>query len=127
MTNRVFIKKGSNSWREAFLALLEAALRDAEDMLVNTHSESIRFWVGKHAHCLEEVTEPRLVVINLCNPENVLIDERTKQVVGLVGFSNVIWGDPLMSGGIANGNEAFFAGLGEYPVNNEAARVRMLM
>ncbi|KAI4618007.1 uncharacterized protein J4E87_008016 [Alternaria ethzedia] len=127
MTHRVFVKKGSNSWREAFFALLEAALRDAEDMLVNAHSESIRFWVGKHAHCLEEVTEPRLVALNLCDPENVLIDERTKQVIGLVGFSNVIWGDPLMSGGIADGNEAFFAGLGDYPVKTGGARVRMLM
>jgi aminoglycoside phosphotransferase (APT) family kinase protein len=127
MTHRVFAKNGNNSWREAFLALLEAALRDAEDMLVNAHSESIRYWVGKHAYCLEEVTEPRLVALNVCDPENVLIDERTKQVAGLVGFSNVIWGDPLMSGGIADGNEAFFAGLGDYPVDTSGARTRMLM
>jgi len=127
MTHRVFAKKGSNSWREAFLALLEATICDAEDMLVNAHSESIRFWVGKHAQCLEDVIEPRLVALNVCDPENVLIDERTKQVAGLVGFSNVIWGDPLMSGGMADGNEAFFAGLGDYPVKTASARTRMLM
>lgn len=127
MTHRVFAKKGSNSWREAFLSLLEATLRDAEDMLVNSHSESTRYWVGKHAHHLEEVTEPRLVAPNVCNPENILIDEQTKQVCGLVGFSNVIWGDPLMSGGMADGSEAFFAGLGDHPARTEGARVRMLM
>jgi len=127
MTHRVFAKKGSNSWREAFLALLEAALRDAEDMLVNIHFESIRYWVGKYAHYLDEVTEPRLVALNVCDPENILIDEHSKHVTGLVGFSNVIWGDPLMSGGMADGSEAFFAGLGNYPARSAGANVRLLM
>lgn len=127
MTHRVFAKKGSNSWREAFLALLEAALRDAEDMLVNIHFESIRYWVGKHAYYLDEVTEPRLVALNACDPENILIDEHSKHVTGLVGFSNVIWGDPLMSGGIAGGSEAFFIGLGDHLVRTGGANVRLLM
>ncbi|KAF1839804.1 hypothetical protein BDW02DRAFT_575409 [Decorospora gaudefroyi] len=127
MTHRVFEKKGSTSWREAFLALLEAALRDAEDMLVTLPYESLRYWVGKHAHVLEEVTEARLVALNVCDAQNVLVDERTKQVVGLVGFSNVIWGDALLGGGMADGSEAFFAGLGEYPPRTGSARVRMLM
>ncbi|KAF7565399.1 hypothetical protein PtrM4_048330 [Pyrenophora tritici-repentis] len=127
MTHRVFAKKGSNSWREAFLALLEAALRDAEDMLVNIHFESIRYWVGKHAHYLDEVIEPRLVALNVCDPENILIDQHSKHVTGLVGFSNVIWGDPLLSGGMADGSEAFFAGLGNYPARTGGANVRLLM
>jgi aminoglycoside phosphotransferase (APT) family kinase protein len=127
MTHRVFAKKGSNSWREAFLALLEAALRDGEDMLVTVPNDSIRYWVGKYAHCLEEVTEPRLVALNACDPQNVLVDERTKNVSGLVGFSNVIWGDPLMNGGMSEGSEAFFEGLGGYPAGSGSARARMLM
>lgn len=127
MTHRVFAKKGSSSWREAFLALLEAALRDAEDMLVTVPYDSIRYYIGKHAHLLDEVTEPRLVALNVCDPPNVLIDEKTKQITGLVGFSNVIWGDPLMSGGMAEGSEAFFEGLGECPVRNGAVKARLLM
>jgi aminoglycoside phosphotransferase (APT) family kinase protein len=127
MTHRVFAKKGSHSWREALLALLEAALRDAEDMLVTIPYDSIRYWIGKHAHVLEEVSEPRLVALDVCDTQNVLIDERTKQVSGLVGFSNVIWGDPWMSGGMEGGSEAFYAGLGELPGRTGGARVRMLM
>lgn len=126
-SHRVFAKKGNSSWREAFLALLEAVLRDAEDMLVNTHPESIRYWIGKHAHHLDKVTEPRLVAPNVCNPENILVDEQTKQVVGLVGFSNIIWGDPLMSGGMADASQAFCAGLGEGPLRAGPERIRMLM
>jgi aminoglycoside phosphotransferase (APT) family kinase protein len=127
MTHRVFAKKGCNSWREAFLALLESVLRDAEDMLVTVPYDSIRYYVGKNSHLLDEVNEPRLVALNVCDSDNVLVDERTKQITGLVGFSNVLWGDPLMSGGIAAGNDAFFEGLGERPVRTGGVRARLCM
>ncbi|KAL6709432.1 hypothetical protein ACN47E_001367 [Coniothyrium glycines] len=112
LTHRVFAKKGSNSWKEAFLALLEAALRDAEDMLVTLAYDSIRHYISKHANILEEVTEPRLVALDVCNPSNVLINETTRHVTGLVGFSNIIWGDPLMTDGVSDGSAAFFEGFG---------------
>lgn len=127
MLHRVIDHKGCKSWREAFLALLEASLRDGEDMLVTMPYESVRYYVIKHSHFLDEVTEPRLVALDVCNPENVLIDEDTKHVTGLVGFSNVIWGDALMSGGIANGSEAFFEGFGECPARTGSVRIRILM
>jgi hypothetical protein len=123
----VFAKKGNSSWREAFLALLESALRDSEDMLVNVPYDSVRYYVGQHSHFLDEVTEPRLVALHACDPQNVLIDEHTKRVTGLVGFSNVIWGDPLMSGGIADGSEAFFEGYGECPSRTGGVKARLLM
>jgi aminoglycoside phosphotransferase (APT) family kinase protein len=126
LTHRVFAKKGSNSWREAFLALLEAVLRDAEDMLVTLANDSIRYYVGKHAHVLDEVTEPRLVALNICDPTNILVDETTRQITGLVGFSNVVWGDPLMTAGTSDGSAAFFEGWGERP-GGSGARARMSM
>lgn len=127
MTHRVFDRKGCKSWREAFLALLEAALRDAEDMLITIPYESIRYYISKHSYVLDEVTEPRLVALNICRADNVLIDEHTKRITGLVGFSNVIWGDALLSGGIANGSEAFFEGFGERPSRHGSVKARMLM
>lgn len=126
-THRVFAKKGHSSWREAFFRLLEAALRDAEDMLITVPYDSIRYYFERHAHFLDEVTEPHLVVLSACEPQNVLIDEQTKQVSGLVGFSSVIWGDPLMSGGIENGSEAFFEGFGECPSRTGGVKARQLM
>lgn len=132
MMHRVFTKKGANTWREAFLALLESILRDAEDMLVNVYPESIRYWIGKHAHHLDKVTEPRLVAPNVCNPDNILVDEQTRQIAGLVGFSDMLWGDPLMSGGMSDASPAFLAGLGEGPAPTTTTRagseaVRILM
>lgn len=127
MTNRVFDNRGCKSWREAFLALLEAALRDAEDILVTLPYDSIRYYITKHSNVLDEVTEPKLVALNVCNPENVLIDPHTKRVTGLVGFSNVIWGDALMSGGLASGREAFFDGFRECPARTGSTKIRMLM
>jgi aminoglycoside phosphotransferase (APT) family kinase protein len=126
-THRVFAKKGHSSWREAFLGLLEAILRDGEDMLVTIPYDSIRYYVGKHAQHLDEIKQPGLVALDVCEPQNVLLDERTKQVTGIVGFSNVIWGDPLMNGGIANGSEAFFEGFGECPVMTGRFKARQLM
>jgi aminoglycoside phosphotransferase (APT) family kinase protein len=127
MTHRVFEHKGCKSWREAFLALLEGALRDAEDMLVTIPYDSIRYYVTKHVHILDEVTEPRLVALDVCRPDNVLVDEHTRQVTGLVGFSNVIWGDLLLSGGITSGSDAFFEGFGECPMRTGGVKIRMLM
>ncbi|KAJ4365866.1 hypothetical protein N0V83_008488 [Neocucurbitaria cava] len=127
MTHRVFARKGSDSWHEAFSALFEAVLRDAEDMLVTIPYESIRYYVGKQAHFLNEVTEPRFVALHACDPTNVLIDETTKRVTGLVGFSDVIWGDPLMTGGLEGGSAAFFEGYGSRPVQTGGVKARMLM
>ncbi|KAJ4344995.1 hypothetical protein N0V95_006032 [Ascochyta clinopodiicola] len=127
MAHQVFDHKGCRSWREAFLALLEAALRDAEDMLVTIPYDSIRYYISKHSHVLDEVAEPSLVAMNVCKSENVLVDEHTKHVNGLLGFSNVIWGDALMSGGLANGSDAFFEGFGECPMVTGGAGIRTLM
>jgi aminoglycoside phosphotransferase (APT) family kinase protein len=127
LTHRVFTKRGYSSWREAFLALLEAVLRDGEDMLVTIPYDSIRYYVARHAAYLDEVTQPRLVALDVCQQQNVLLHEQTRQVSGLVGFSNVIWGDPLMNGGIANGSDAFFEGFGERPSRTGGVVARQLM
>lgn len=126
-SHRVFDNRGSKSWREAFLAILEAALRDAEDILVTIPYDSIRFYITKHSHVLDEVVEPRLVALDICRPDNVLLDESSKCVTGILGFSNVLWGDALMNGGLANGSEAFFEGFGQCPARVGGIKIRMLM
>jgi aminoglycoside phosphotransferase (APT) family kinase protein len=123
----VSAKKGSTSWRKAFLGFLEAALRDAEDILVTIPYDSIRYYIERLSYALDEVTEPRLVALDACNPDNVLIDEHTKQITGLIGFSNVIWGDALMCGGLAGGSSAFYEGFGQCPVRHGGVKARILM
>lgn len=127
LTHRVFAKKGHSSWKEAFLALLEALLRDAEDKLITLPYESIRYYVRRHISHLDQITEPRLVALHVCDPHNVLLDERTRQVTGLVGFSDVIWGDPMMNGGIIGGSDAFFESFGQRPSLTGGDLARRLM
>ncbi|CAI6338930.1 unnamed protein product [Periconia digitata] len=98
---------GSDSWRETFLGMLEAALQDAEDMLITLPYEFLRQRVGQHRSSLDHITVPRLVAFDICDPENVLVDEDTKQITCLMGLSNSIWGDPLMSDVVANGSDDF--------------------
>lgn len=102
-------------------------MRDAEDILVTIPYDSIRYYIAKHSNVLDQVTQPKLVALNICNPDNVLIDQQTKRVSGLVGFSNAIWGDALMSGGLSTGSEAFFEGFGECPARTGSVKIRMLM
>ncbi|KAF3005148.1 hypothetical protein E8E13_010458 [Curvularia kusanoi] len=96
-------------------------------MLVTIPYDSIRYYVTRHSRALDEVVEPRLVALDMCSPDNVLIDEHTKCVTGLVGFSNVVWGDALMTGGLADGSEAFFEGFGECPARLGSVKIRMLI
>ncbi|OAF99750.1 uncharacterized protein CC84DRAFT_1191111 [Paraphaeosphaeria sporulosa] len=127
MTHTVFANKGSGSWREAFRALLESALRDCEDMLITLPYDSIRYYVEQHLHTLDEVQTPCMVAMDMCDPQSVLVDEQTKKVTGLVGFSNVIWGDPLMNEAIATGSDAFFEGYGERPPRSPGLHARQLI
>jgi len=127
MTHNVFANRGSGSWREAFRALQESVLRDCEDMLVTLPYDSIRYYVEHHLHTLDEVQIPCMVAVDMCDPQSVLVHEQTKEVTGLVGFSNVIWGDPLMNEAIANGSDAFFEGYGERPPRTGAPYARQLM
>jgi hypothetical protein len=39
----------------------------------------------------------------------------------------VLWGDPLMSGGVTDGSDAFFEGLGERPARTSGIKARLLM
>ena len=85
------------TWREAFIAMLEDVLRDGEDMMVNISYFKIREAVSKWGSHLDGVSEAKLVVLGLDNPENVLIERRTNAVVGLLDFGTAVWGDPAMA------------------------------
>lgn len=127
LTHCVFAGTGSSNWREAFLSLLESALRDAEDVLVSIPYDSIRHYVGAHGALLDDIRRPQLVAMDVGNPRNVLVDERSRQVVGLLGLGNVVWGDPVMAGVFAGASDAFWEGFGSCLVKSVDDRVRQLL
>ena len=87
---------GYKSWREAYKAMLESVLKDAEDKFVNIPYAQIREQVARTEIALDEVQEARLVVLGLGNAENVLIDQSTREITGLADFKRTLWGDALM-------------------------------
>lgn len=92
----VTMKKGYNTWREAFLSLLESALMDGEDKLVNLPYSQIREEAVRFGPRLDDIKEGRLFIVGLGQPQNVLIDRRTNEVTGLTDFGRAMWGDSAM-------------------------------
>lgn len=89
--------KGFSTWRESFKSMLESIMMDAEDMTINLPYHEIWEAASSVANELHDVKEARLVVLGLGRPQNVLLDRRTNDVVGLLGFGQAIWGDTAFS------------------------------
>ncbi|KAL8869713.1 MAG: hypothetical protein Q9174_004064 [Haloplaca sp. 1 TL-2023] len=86
-------QQGYKTWKEAFRAMLESVLMDGEDLLINMPYLQIRAELARSEGVLDAVTEPRLVVLGVCEPRNVLIDRQTNTVTGLLDFGRALWAD----------------------------------
>ncbi|RYP27168.1 hypothetical protein DL768_011320 [Monosporascus sp. mg162] len=64
---------GSRSWANAFHSLLEAILRDGEDMAVTISYNAIRSYFHRFSHILDAVKIPRLVVPDASDDTNLLV------------------------------------------------------
>ncbi|RYO97350.1 hypothetical protein DL764_007328 [Monosporascus ibericus] len=63
----------SRSWANAFHSLLEAILRDGEDMAVTISYHAIRSYLDRFSHVLDAVKVPRLVVPDASDDTNLLV------------------------------------------------------
>ena len=81
------------TWKEAFRAMLESVLMDGEDLLINLPYLQIRAELARSESVLDTVTEPRLVVLGICESRNVLIGRQSNAVTGLLDFGRALWGD----------------------------------
>ncbi|KAE9988214.1 hypothetical protein EG328_000170 [Venturia inaequalis] len=127
MTHRVAAGRGHATWAQAFGELLEAILRDCEDALISLPYEIIRYYAEKHKHYLDDIREPCLIPLDVGGARSVLLDDGSKQIVGLLGFSNVAWGDPMLADVFSDPSEAFWEGFGGRPTNDAGYRVRRLL
>jgi hypothetical protein len=125
---RVNAGTGHRSWAEAFQSLVESVLRDAEDMLVSLPYDSIRYHVSVRKSILDQIAIPRLTVMDAGDENHVLVDQnRNQEIVGLLGFSNVIWGDPMLAGVFSGASPEFWDGFGGKPSQDRGQRVRGLL
>jgi hypothetical protein len=127
LVNRVHAGTGHQTWGEAFLSLLESVLRDGEDMLVSLPYDAIRFHVNLHKAFLNEITAPSLVALEAGDPRNVFINDRTKRIVGHLGFSMAVWGDPMLAGVFWGASDAFWEGYGGRPSTTRGSQIRGLL
>lgn len=114
------------SWRECFLALTEAILRDGEDMLVLLPYEQLRQQFRRWAYTLDEVMKPRLSVLDF-GDSSVLVDPQTKAVTGLIDFERSGWFDPLLSVAFRGPSPAFLEGYGIDVLDTKNKRCRSLL
>lgn len=118
---------GKRSWKEVFVALVEDIIRDSEDVFVNIPYTEIRQHIRRLSPALDEVTVPRLVVMDLGRPSQVLLDPETKQLSGMIDFGNTLWGDILMAEIFEDPSSAVFDGFGSLPIKSESERSRQLL
>jgi aminoglycoside phosphotransferase (APT) family kinase protein len=88
-----------SSWRQCFGALMEAALRDGEDMALLLPYSMIRGSLCRLGGALDAITAPQLVVVDF-GPESVLTAEDGSHgttVTGVIGFERALWGDPRLA------------------------------
>lgn len=124
---QVAIGAGKRSWREAFCALFESVLRDAEDMFIHLPYAELRHALVRLASALDEVTLPRLTVVGLGRPTHVLLDEESKQLSGVVDFSNAFWGDMLMAELFESPSLAVVEGAGLPLIRTKTENIRVMM
>lgn len=118
---------GTLSWREAFCSLFEGILRDAEDTFIHLSYSEIRAEVTRLAPALEDVSLPRLVVVDFGRPSHVLLDEESKQLTGIVDFSSALWGDVLMAEVFLHPSPAVFQGAGIPLFRTRREKVRLAL
>jgi hypothetical protein len=118
---------GRPSWREAFCALFEGILRDAEDMFIHLPYSEIRHELSRLAPALEYVSLPRLVVVDFGRPSHVLINEESGQLSGIVDFSSAMWGDVLMAEIFANASPAVLHGAGMATSRTREENIRLVL
>ena len=65
--------------------------------MINLPYHAIRGAMASMSKELHDVEKARLVVLGLGRPQNVLLDRRTNNVIGLLDFGQAIWGDSAFS------------------------------
>ncbi|KAJ5808383.1 Aminoglycoside phosphotransferase [Penicillium riverlandense] len=118
---------GKPRWRTAFRSLFEGVLRDAEDMFISLPYAQIRDELSRLSPALEEVTLPRLVVVDFGRPSHVLLDEGSKQLSGIVDFGNALWGDMLMAEIFDRRSSAVWEGAGLSLSRTSQEQTRLLL
>ncbi|KAH8692685.1 hypothetical protein BGW36DRAFT_430438 [Talaromyces proteolyticus] len=118
---------GSPSWRQSFVSLFEEILRDAEDMFIHLPYSKLREQLFRLAPALDQVTLPRLVIVNFGRPSEVLLDSDLKGLSGILDLGSAIWGDILMAEIFESPSDALLHAFGSVPSDEPSQSIRLLL
>lgn len=119
---------GKHSWRTAFITLFEEALRDAEDAFVHLPYAEILHHLGRLAPALDEITVPRLFVMDFGQPSHVLLEPGSRQFAGIVDFGHALWGDIFMAEVFDYPSPALLEGFGlVWSMQSRLGNIRQLL
>jgi aminoglycoside phosphotransferase (APT) family kinase protein len=85
----------AETWREAFIKIVESVLEDAarKEVAFDFNYDDFRSVLEKHAPALDEIIQPCLVHWDGWS-SNIFV--REGRVVGLIDFERALWAEPLM-------------------------------
>lgn len=122
-----FRRPSYDSWARYFATILDTVIRDGERSHINLPYDQMRSSIQKHAQSLDEVHQPKLVLLEVSSTENIIMDGRTHDVTSLVDYSTAIWGDPFMSDAFHRPSKSFLEGFGEGISGDNDKRIRHLL
>ncbi|CAK4034220.1 aminoglycoside phosphotransferase like [Lecanosticta acicola] len=117
----------TTSWYRCFGGMLENLLRDAEDALVSLPYEFIRDQVRRHQKVLDQITEPKLTLLEMYTDKNIVVDTSSYTVSGLMDWSSAMWADPYISDCFYRCSYGFESGFGSLPNRNTDERIRQYL
>lgn len=118
---------GYSSWSKCFAVMLESLLRDAEDALVSLPYDFVRAQARRHKSLLDQITQPKLFLVEMISDRNVVVDTHSMTISGLLDFSTATWGDPYMSDCFYKPSVSFAEGFGKLPNRTEEQRIRQYL
>lgn len=90
-------RHGQVSWRRVFCQLMQGALMDAEDALLNLPYHRIMQLLHDKGNAFDRVKSASLSFLDAGDERKILVDPDTRTITGLLGLSNAAWGDPLIA------------------------------
>jgi fructosamine-3-kinase len=122
----------SQSWREAFLAFIDALLRDgaALDVQLPLDFSQLHDLFHQFAATLEAITQPSLVHWDMWAGNIFVIPENgTYRVEGIIDWERALWGDPEIETAMCCKfyGRTFYEGYGRDLLAGDDAKIRQCM
>jgi len=123
-------ERQSETWRQAFDALLRDVLLDGQEMQVRLPFpyEELYARLASAFSVLDEIESPRLVHWDLWDG-NIFLDPQTHAITGIIDFERALWGDPLMEANFVfwQGSASFLESYGTPMLDTPAKQTRRLL